>query len=120
VVRVDPRRTSGENNVSLLEIAFDYSLFTIRYRLSLKLYSWCFLRARFGLEDLFRRKMEQQTVCQTIGKYPDGRVEFLHRFVIAGTGNIYPVLRAFELVLEIKEVLVCFEVGIFFNNDHES
>ena len=71
-----------------------------------ELYLRRFLRSRIGLERLFRLEVEKHLVRQTVRKNTDRRVEFLDCLVIPLPGNIDPVFRSFELILEIPEVLV--------------
>src|SRR4030042_2799937 len=76
--------------------------------------------AGVGLERLFQCQMEQKAIGQTVWEYPDGGMEDLDRFFIAGPWELDPVLCSFQLVLEVLKVLVRFEVRIALDNEHQS
>ena len=64
--------------------------------------------------------MEQEFIGQVVWKYSDGAIEDLDRLVISAPSDIDPVLRPLQLVLEVLEVLVCLEVRVALDDEHES
>src|SRR6185369_1519862 len=73
-----------------------------------------------GLERLFPGQMEQERIGHAVRKGPDARVEILDNLIVADAGDIDPVFRPLQLVLQVKEILVGLEVRILFYYDHEA
>ena len=91
-----------------------------KVRHGLELYRRGLGRALFRLESLAARQLEHELVGQVVGEGADGGVEDPHCLVVPNPGHVDPVFRAFELVLEIEEVLIGLEVGIALNHHHQT
>ena len=79
----------------------------------------CHLGPLFRLERFFTLQMQHQRVCKGVREGADAGVEHLNRAVIALTGDIDAVFGSFQLFLQIEEILIGLQVGIFFDNHHQ-
>ncbi len=80
----------------------------------------CFLGTALRLKILLAIQMEQEAVRDTVRELADSAIEQFNGFVIALAGDIDAIFRSFQLILQIEEILVGFQVGIALHHDHQA